>query len=431
MTARVLARRLLGGALLAATIPLTTLAEQREALAQPGGQSPPSPADVAKAKALFEAGGRAYDRAQYDVALQAFQQAYDIVPKDGLLFSIAQTHRRLFTTTGGAPHKERAVAAYRRYVERAKTGARVSDAVRALEELGATSSTSSPEGPPEPAPVVETKTRLYVSSATPGVRISVDDGALSEPNATVTAEVTPGKHKVRFTAPGFLDKELEATAVDHELVPVSFDLEPKPGVLALQTTEGADVSIDGRYIGEAPLSTLDLAAGRHFVVAALSGYETRSGYVTLERGKKTPFDLELDRTAQRDASFVVFAAAGASLVASGVLLGLTFAEQANAQAVRDAATTRNISDAEIDEYEAAKSARDTFGIAAGATGATAGVLAVVGLGMFFLDAPAKAELPAEPGPTSPTSPAPGSIDLESVSLDAGPRGFSAGVGFRF
>ena len=84
---------------------------------------------------MFEAGGKAYDRAQYDVALQAFQQAYELVPKDGLLFSIAQSHRRLHTINGDVRHRDQAIAAYRLYLDRVKTGGRVSEAVKALEEL--------------------------------------------------------------------------------------------------------------------------------------------------------------------------------------------------------------------------------------------------------------------------------------------------------
>mgnify|MGYP000990973734 CR=1 FL=1 len=216
-----------------AVVALLALAAPSPAAAQPA----PSSGDMNKAKALFEAGGKAYDRAQYDVALQAFQQAYDIAKKDGLLFSIAQTHRKLYTKSGDAAHKERAVATYRRYVDRVKSGARVSEAVRALEELGA-SAQAPPTEPSEapPAPVEVQKTRLYVSSSTPGVRISVDGGAPSEANATVTAEVKPGKHKVRFSAPGFVDKEIEADAVENELVPVTVDLDPKPGALSVSTT---------------------------------------------------------------------------------------------------------------------------------------------------------------------------------------------------
>lgn len=398
----------------------------------PANAQPPaaSPAEVAKAKSLFEAGGRAYDRAQYDVALQAFQQAYEIVPKDGLLFSIAQTHRRLYTTTGDPTHKERAIAAYRQYVERAKTGARVSDAVRALEDMGAGAQPAGPTIAPAPS-VAPSKTRLYVSSATPGVRISVDNGPFSEPNATVTAEVGPGKHKVRFTAPGFVDKEVEADAVERELVPVSLDLEPKPGSLALVTTSGATISIDGRYVGDAPLSAgLNLPAGRHFVVASLAGYETRSDYVSLERGRTTNLDLNLETTVQRDASFAVFGVAGASLVASGVLLGLTFAKQSEAEDIRTAATERNITETEVDAYEDARSARDTFAIAAGATGAAAGVLAVVGLGMFFIDPPARAEAPRLDEPGSPAGPT-RSTDLDDVSLQVGPAGAFASWSLRY
>ena len=380
---------------------------------------------LAKAKGLFEAGGRAYDRAQYDVALQAFQQAYELVPKDGLLFSIAQSHRRLHTMNGEARHREQAISAYRLYLDHVKSGGRVSEAVKALEELDAGAAAppgSAPGGSAQPSPVAlpaEKKTRLYVSSSTPGVQISIDGGPLSEANATVTQEVTPGSHQVFFTAPGFVEKTVDADALKDELVPVSQDLVEQPAVLTIQSEPGAEISVDGRFVGElAPGATFPLPSGRRFVVASLSGHQTRAETIELEPGKNHRLDLSLPSTLQRDISFVVLGAGGAALITTGVLAGVAFAKQAEAEDVLERQASGNISDSDIAAYDEAASARDTFAVAAGSMGATAGVLGIIGLGMLLIDPPERITAPnAE---AKPNAPAKDPAKLELEALGAGP-----------
>jgi len=391
---------------------------------------------TAKARALFSAGGRAYDNAQYDVALQAFTQAYGLLPKEGILFSIAQTERRLFTTTGDAKRRDEAIRDYRAYLEKVKTGGRRGDAAKALEDLSAGMPPTDGATPTATSPVdtAPKATRFYISSSTPGVRVSVDGKA--ETDGNVTAEVTPGDHTIKFTAPGFREKEVTIKALAEELVPVTQDLEELPGTITLATSDGAEISVDGRYVGDAPLTApLALRAGRHFVVAAKDGHVTRSQTVDLTRGKVAPLELELDTTTQRDLSYGVFAVSGAALVTSGIFVGLAFLEQGQAQSILDDRSSRNISGAEIDDYDAHRSARDRYTIAAAATGGGAGVLAVIGLGMFLIDPAAKPNAAptldeTTPGTPKPVNPAP-SLELEDATASVGPDGVMAHVKLRF
>jgi hypothetical protein len=404
--------------------------------APPARTTPPSPADTAKARALFEAGGRAYDNAQYDAALQAFKQAYALVDKDGILFSIAQTERRLFTTTGSAQHRDEAMRLYRTYLDRVKTGGRRGEAAKALEDLTAAGGVAAP-APVSGAPAIEPPakaTRFYISSTTPGARVSVDGGAETPANLDVV--VSQGEHKVRFSAPGFRERELVVKALPDELVPVSLDLEELPGTLSLSTADGAEINVDGRYVGDAPLTApLALPSGKHFVVSSKDGHLTKSDVVELERGKTRKLDLDLDTTEQRDLSYVVFAGAGAALLTSGVFVGLAFMEQGNARDISDLTKTGNISAQDVHEYDAARNRRDRYTIAAAATGGGAGLLAVVGLGMFVIDPADKAvAAPAFDGAT-PTNPAPRtappSLELEDATASIGPGGGVVQARFRF
>ena len=391
---------------------------------------------LAKAKGLFEAGGRAYDRAQYDVALQAFQQAYELVPKDGLLFSIAQSHRRLYTLHSDARHREQAIAGYRLYLDHVKSGGRVSEAVDALEELNAgPTPPSAPNAPPtSAAPIApaEKKTRLYVSSSTPGVQISIDGGPLSEPNATVTSEVTPGRHQVFFTAPGYVEKTVDADALKDELVPVSQDLAEQPAVLDLVTDSGAEITIDGRFIGEYSAgASYPLPSGRRFVVASRAGHQTRAESVALEPGKTHRLELALPTTLQRDLSFVVLGTSGATLIVTGVLAGVAFAKQSEAEDVLARQASGNITEADIAAYEEAASDRDTLAVAAGAMGAATGVVAVVGLGMLLIDPPERITAPtSDERPNAPAKEAP-KLELEAMGVGPTAGGLAAFARVRF
>src|SRR5688572_20421007 len=96
-------------------------------LASPANAQTPAPTkeDMARAKELFDAGAREYEAGRFEGALQAFEQAFKIVPRDGIMFSMAQAHRRQYTRTNEKKHLARAAFLYKQYIEKVKSGARV------------------------------------------------------------------------------------------------------------------------------------------------------------------------------------------------------------------------------------------------------------------------------------------------------------------
>ncbi|MBL9023929.1 MAG: PEGA domain-containing protein [Myxococcales bacterium] len=401
---------------------LVALALPTAALAQPGDA-------LQKARSLFDAGGRAYDAGQYDVALQAFEQAYALAPKDGLLFSMAQAHRRLFVETGTASHRDEAIRLYRAYLDKVPSGKRRADANQALGELVPAGGTApGAAGAPGAAVSPEKKTRIYVSSATPGLTVTID--GKPAPGASRTFEVSPGKHTVLLGAPGFASRQLDVEAVANELVPVAADLEELPGRVAVSTTSGAAISVDGRLVGVAPLVTpLDLSGGRHFVSAELSGHVTRAQTIEVTRGKRADLDLALDSTVQRDVSFALFGLAGAFAATSGVLAGVALFREGQAEDVLERAGTRNITLADVQEYEDARAERDKLVIGAAATGGAAGAALVVGLGLFLGDQPERAVPPARSDERPRVEPTPGGLDELSFVPTFEPFGIAATLSF--
>lgn len=72
-----------------------------------------SPSPETQARARFSEGNIAYDLAEFQKALDAYTEAYRLVPLPGFLFNIAQCHRQL-------GHAERAAFFYRRYLSLSK-----------------------------------------------------------------------------------------------------------------------------------------------------------------------------------------------------------------------------------------------------------------------------------------------------------------------
>jgi tetratricopeptide (TPR) repeat protein len=414
-------------ALLAAVV---AMAVPATAVGQPApAAAAVSPESAKKAKALFDAGGRAYESGQFDVALQAFEQAYAIYPKETLLFSMAQAHRRLFVERRSPDHRDHAIRLFREYLQRVSAGKRRAEATAAIGELEAAAPPAGEAAPAAP-PAEKKKTRVFVSSSTPGATVSVDGGPMSPPSTTF--EVAPGKHKVRLVAPGFAERTIEIEAFAEEVVPVTMDLTELPGAVRIRTADGASVSVDGRFIGDAPLAApIDLPAGTHFVSAELAGHRTVGRMVAVARGKRHDVDVELDTTVQRDVSYAIFGVAGASATVFAVLAGIAYYHQGRARDLLDQQQATGLSYRDAADYEDAKQERDLYAIGAAVSGGVAGALAVTGLGMFLGDPPDRAVPPprveAPPGgATPPPGDKPG-LDEVVLAPALGP-GFAGAVG---
>ena len=140
-------------------------------------------AEARGARAFFEIGAQAYDRGDYDGALQAFAEAYARAKRPGLLFSMAQAHRRAFFVSNDAQHLASAVELYRKYLESGDQ-ARRRDAEEALEELvPLTGTVARAETKDEPA---ARQGKLMIASSTPGATLYVDEpdpAAFMDPDA--------------------------------------------------------------------------------------------------------------------------------------------------------------------------------------------------------------------------------------------------------
>jgi hypothetical protein len=397
--------------------------------------APPAHADDAaseQARPLFDAGKQAYDAGNFPAAIQAFESAYKISPRPGIVFSIAQAHRRQYYIDKRPEHIHDAIKSYRDYIERVPEGGRRGEAAQALAELEPVADrlTQAPA-----APKLETKpaTWLMVPAKIQGATISVDNGK-PQP-MPLFAEVKPGKHTLRVIADGYFPEDRDVEM--HEGLPVSLDIQLRemPGRLEIRGVAGAQVTIDGRLTGALPLpKPLEVTPGTHFVAITKSGYKSFSEELEINRGQTKPIAVKSGLTGQRIFSYVLFGV-GVAGVAGAIGLGLVSGgKQQRALAISGpAATMGGLSQADFKAYEDLKKARDYFqGLSSAA--ATVGVLGgAIGFLLYVFDQPAVPVPRAKPEDKRKTpAPAPKDTPMElTASTTLGPGLYGASLIGRF
>ena len=134
-------------------------------------------------------------------------------------------------------------------------------------------------------------------------------------------DVLSGVHTLTIRAPGYADTDLTLevmAGVDQTLDTVS--LRPANGLLTLSTDPvGANVMVDGQFVGRTPLST-ELSPGReHLVQVSKAGFNRSSLRLSLEQGASAERKITLSPQLG-DVEFRI-APAGAKIVVNGIERG--------------------------------------------------------------------------------------------------------------
>jgi predicted RNA-binding Zn ribbon-like protein len=433
-------RALLAVALVTALCAATTARAQSAPTASASPAAAPTPDQIARAKTLFDLGAKAYDSEQFPAAIQAFLEAYRLSQRPGPIFSAAQAYRRIHATDrSNAEALRQAVRYYKEYIEKQKAGGRVGEAQQALRDLepllvqlASVPAGSAPVATPTTTLDVKPKTRLMVSSPTKGAMASLDGGEPAE--MPLIQELTPGTHTLRLAAEGYVDDEREIIAVEGEVYGLDINLRERSAFLTLRTTEGAQVLVDGRPEGVAPLlKPIEIAPGTHVVTLTKTGHQPYSAELELRRDQKRPLDAPLDLTSQRYASFVTFGAAGVGLLGGAVLTLIAFREEEVALEIERIKDAGNITEKQRVSHDDAIANRDTLRGAAISSFGAAGLLALVGAGLFFFDRPTPGvpiTLRDDSSPKAPEAKRKRKLDASVVPL-LGPTGGGALVEMRF
>ncbi len=385
-----------------------------EAPRRAAGQGPA--VDESQARAFFEIGAQAYEKGRYEAAIEAFENAYQRARRTGLLFSMAQAHRRAFFKSGDATHLGAAVEHYREYLASPGELPRMRDAERALERLvplqrkvarGEVDSNA------------EELSRLMVSSRTPGAVVQIDDGEAVTALPHVVA-IPPGTHEVTLSAPAHAKHARRIEVPAGATFALDVDLQPLPGRLSLTGLEGSEVWLDGRLVAGLPVSRLAVGAGTHGLVVRKPGKLSYERRIRVLPARDTQLDVALSNTWQRDTSLGLLAGAGACLIGTGVFALMSLHQQGAARAYLETRSERALLSSERDAYEAAARRRDTYRSVAIGTGLSGAALGIAGALLFGLDTPPLPSAPgqAEAGPVEeqPSFEALPGFDASSISL---------------
>jgi hypothetical protein len=185
----------------------------------------------------------------------------------------------------------------------------------------------------------------------------------------------------------------------------------------ISAPEGAEISVDGRPQGEAPLPALALKPGRHFVAVTMNGREPFTREVELGRGQRRKLDVDLESTGQRTAAWVMIGAGAAGVIGGGVLGVFALDKENDAEAILDEAETEgNQSEARRREYEELRDDRDQLRLAAIITAGAGLAVTTTGILLFAFDSP-KVRVPSrDEGPaTEPETAPPASTPSMEVS----------------
>ncbi len=276
----------------------------------------------AQSRAYFETGAKAYEKGDYLNAIRAFDQAYTLTKRPGLIFSIAQSYKRQYAIDGKPQNLRKANEYYRRFLAEDKSGKRRNEATAAVLEIEAilvrlppeqqaTATTMAPE-PPQP-------TQISVTTQVDEAMVSIDGG---QARTLEPVEVKPGKHKVVIQAPGYFPEERELYANQSQMTAIDVPLRPMPAKVMIEGRIGAAVTVDGLPMGSLPLvNPLEVDAGERSITVSQNGFVSFTRDYSLARGGETKIKTELGRTRQRIGSFVLFGT-GIVIGGTGVLMAL-------------------------------------------------------------------------------------------------------------
>jgi tetratricopeptide (TPR) repeat protein len=345
----------------------------------------------AEAKRYFEAGDQAYKAGQYELAVRAYEEAHRRVPLPAITFSIAQAHRLAYYQDRDLEQLRKARTLYERYLAEAPNGNRRAHATQHLEMIDkilgaieASNDAPQPDPAQRPAPPA---TLLMVASSTPGARARIGHGDPIE--IPFASAVSPGRHRVRVEAAGYFSADSWWLAIKGRLVVAPVELVPQPAKLVVRAPAGADIHLDGRWLGVAPLAAESTtSAGQHTITISRRGHRMVARAVDVGPGDTERVEVDgLVQTDQRSAAYWVLG--GALVLATGgaVTTVLAVAAEDRVQSYDERRGSDRLTEADRLAREDSLEARNDFRTASYVLFGSAFAVGAGGVLLYLLDTP--------------------------------------------
>ncbi|MBH25630.1 MAG: hypothetical protein CMH57_14500 [Myxococcales bacterium] len=139
------------------------------------------------------------------------------------------------------------------------------------------------------------KASVEVVSLTDGAEVYIDGALVGTVPLDGPIEVTPGEHVIKVTKPGYVDYYAvhDVRRARAPLV-VEADLIPFSGIVIIDTRPaGAQVLVDGEYLGETPFEG-EVQSGARRIQVQLAGYERYERQADVVAGETYFIDLKLE-----------------------------------------------------------------------------------------------------------------------------------------
>lgn len=232
---------------------------------EPGGGITEEEAKT-QAQPIFARGLELLKEQRWSEGLEAFSQAYAILPSPILRFNIGYCQRALGQYVA-------ALETLRRFLAEPTTGVaatRRGEAEAYVKELEARVVRLAVAVPPELRPDLE---------------VSIDGRPASlDGEGKLLAILDPGRHTVQARRPGFVPCFQDRDLRPGEEARVEVRLEPLPARIQVSSNvPRADVSVDGKRVGLAPWDG-ELLAGRHRIEVVAPGYFPHASELNLAPG---------------------------------------------------------------------------------------------------------------------------------------------------
>jgi hypothetical protein len=359
-----------------------------------------------EALTLFRSGAAAYGQARYLDALGQFEDAYKLLPSTGLLFSIAQTEKKVFYTEGREQRILRqAIAHYDQYLKEVPKGERRADAANALADLLPLLKETKDETPTATAPsaphsTADQATKLVIHVPATGATIQLDDGPPAV--APLLAQVAAGNHTVLIDAPGYSPLKRSFFCEGGRKTILEVPLTPAPARLQFALNRNAEVYVDGVIRGTTSShGSLQVEPGEHLLALVANGVEPFSKRVWLENGAVERVQVSFRDTPQRWIAYGAFGAGLGSLAMGTVFTVRALAKESSAQDLLGKRATEGLSTDEGRRYANLVGQRDSAVSIAGASFAIAGGLLISGALLYLFDKATPGLFAAEPVPKQP------------------------------
>jgi hypothetical protein len=134
---------------------------------------------------------------------------------------------------------------------------------------------------------------LQVKVTVDGATVAVDGDPLGTSPLAQPIKLTVGSHALKVSKPGYAEFLDTVKIGTNQTTTLEVELLPFAAVVSVTTEPpGADVTIDGKLVGQTPLKT-EVEAGQHELRVSLDGYHDGAKDITLQAGESYKVELPL------------------------------------------------------------------------------------------------------------------------------------------